>query len=165
MNTQQTRYNLTMKIRRFTSTDTPDLIELFRHTVHTVCTLDYSPEQLNAWAPQSIDTDKWTLRFARTFTVVAESEGQLVGFANLADDGCVDMLYVTATMQSQGVATRLISVLEDEARRLGIKRLYSDVSLTARKFFLSKGFTLENEYSKKVGEVIFPNAIMGKQLG
>ena len=77
----------------------------------------------------------------------------------------LSVLQISQMMQSQGVATRLISVLEDEARRLGIKRLYSDVSLTARKFFLSKGFTLENEYSKKVGEVIFPNAIMGKQLG
>jgi putative acetyltransferase len=61
-----------MEIRRFTATDTPNLIELFRDTVHTVCSRDYSPEQLNLWAPQNIDSEKWTLRFTRNYTIIAE---------------------------------------------------------------------------------------------
>lgn len=154
-----------MKIRRFMAADTPKLIDLFRHTVHTVCSQDYTPDQLNTWAPQSIDTDRWIIRFTNSYTVIAESERNVTGFANLENDGCVDMLYVAALMQSQGIASKLLTALEDEAKRRHLKRLYSDVSLTARKFFLSKGFAIESEYSKKIGDVVFPNTIMGKIIG
>jgi putative acetyltransferase len=88
----------------------------------------------------------------------------IVGFANLEDDGCVDMLYVAAAMQSQGIATKLYNLLEVEARTRSLTRLYSDVSLTAREFFLGKGFSIENEYSKMVGDIVFPNTLMQKLL-
>lgn len=153
-----------MEIRGFRTIDTAKMIELFQHTVHTICSHDYSPEQLDTWAPRNIDSDRWITRFTESYTVVAEADGLIVGFANLEDDGCVDMLYVAATMQSLGIATKLYTALEEEALRRGLKRLYSDVSLTARKFFLAKGFSVEKEYSKQVGHVIFPNAIMAKQI-
>lgn len=153
-----------MEIRLFKSTDTTGLIELFRDTVHTVCRRDYSTEQLNTWAPKDIDAGKWTTRFINSYTVVAEHEGQLVGFANLETDGCIDMFYVGASHQGQGVGSLLFQALESEAKIRGLKRLYSDVSITARQFFFSKGFTVEREYSKNVGTVTFPNTMMAKQL-
>lgn len=154
-----------MEIRPFKLGDTPILIDLFRKTVHTICRKDYSQEQLDAWAPKEIDASKWTTRFASSFTVIAEDGRQVAGFANLENDGCVDMFYVAAEYQSQGVGSRLLESIEQEAKRQGLKKLHSDVSLTARPFFLSKGFAVENEYSKKVGAVTFPNTIVVKNLG
>lgn len=52
-----------MEIRRFSPADTRALIELFRNTVHVVCRRDYSYAQLEAWAPQDIDVDRWADRF------------------------------------------------------------------------------------------------------
>jgi putative acetyltransferase len=153
-----------MKIRRFKTTDTPILIELFRNTVHTVCKKDYSEEQLKAWAPPQIDPSAWTDRFAKSFTIVAITGDEVVGFSNLREDGYIDMFYVAAAFQAQGVGKKLYSALEAEAVRSGIGRLTSDVSLTARKFFHSMGFAVEREYRKQVGTVTFPNAIMAKIL-
>lgn len=154
-----------LRFRRYETADTAGLIELFRKTVHTVCRRDYSVDQLNAWAPAVIDPEKWTVRLGTSFTIVAESDGRLAGFANLKEDGCVDMLFVAVEWQSRNVATNLLVEIENEAKRRGLKRLYSDVSLTARRFFLGKGFVVEKEYSKNLGEVTFPNAIMAKQIG
>jgi GNAT superfamily N-acetyltransferase len=153
-----------MEIRLFKNSDTSDLIELFRNTVHTVCKRDYSVEQLNTWAPKDIDAGKWATRFINSYTVVAEHEGQLAGFANLEANGCIDMFYVGASHQRQGVGSLLFEALESEAKIRGLKRLYSDVSITARQFFLSKEFVVEREYSKNVGAVTFPNTMMAKQL-
>ena len=75
------------------------------------------------------------------------------------------MFYVGASHQSRGIGRQLFAALEAEAKSRGLKRLYSDVSVTARQFFLSKGFIVEKEYSKKVGVVTFPNTMMTKQLG
>lgn len=153
-----------MEIRCFKKSDTVALIELFRTTVHTVCSKEYSQEQLNVWAPEKIDSTKWQQRLENTYTIVAEHEGQIAGFANLEADGCIDMFYVSASTQSKGVGTALFNALESEAKSRGLERLHSDVSLTARNFFISKGFAIENEYFKKVANVTFPNAIMAKRL-
>jgi putative acetyltransferase len=152
-------------IRTFASADTLPTIELFRNTVHVVGKDVYSKEQLSAWAPADIDAEKWKSRLAGAFTIVAWRSDKIVGFANLLDDGCVDLLYVAADHQGQGIASALLKTLENEATRRGVKKLYSDVSLTARKFFLAKCFVIEKEYSKKLRDVEFPNAIMGKVIG
>lgn len=151
-----------MKIRSFTTNDTPVLINLFRKTVHTVCKKDYSQEQLDAWAPNEIDESTWNARLNRSFAIVAEDNGSIVGFATLLPDGCIDMFYVACDSQSRGVGQRLFEALEAEAKLQNIIRLHSDVSLTARPFFFSKGFVIEKEYSKKIGNVTFLNAIMAK---
>lgn len=153
-----------MKIRRFTTSDTPRLIELFQQTVHTVCRKDYTQEQLSAWAPDSIDVNRWTVRFENTYTLVVEQEEHILGFANLESDGCIDMFYVNATTQNQGVGSYLYAALQDEAKRRGFRTLHSDVSLTARQFFFSKGFVIGKEYKKNVSGVDFINAIMTKDL-
>lgn len=153
-----------MEIRQFKESDTLFLIELFRKTVHTVCRKDYSQKQLNVWAPEKIDVDRWIARFNSSFTVVAEEGQKIAGFTNLETDGCIDMFYVAAELQSQGVGSRLFDVIEKEARRRGLKKIQSDVSLTARSFFRSKGFFIEKEYSKGVGSVTFPSVIMAKIL-
>jgi GNAT superfamily N-acetyltransferase len=153
-----------MKIRRFIESDILALIDLFRTTVHTVCAKDYSAEQLEVWAPQTIDAVKWTNRFNSSFTVIAEHEGKTAGFANLEADGCIDMFYVAVANQNQGVGALLYDALEKEARKCDMKRLHSDVSLTARQFFRSKGFAVEKEYLKQIANINFPNAIMTKSL-
>ena len=153
-----------MNIRAFTETDGLQTIELFRKTVHEVCKKDYSPEQLNAWAPEHIDLEKWTSRLKNSFAVVADVEGRICGFASLTADGCVDMFYVAAHTQGLGVGAQLLGKLEEEAKRTGIQELHGDVSLTARAFFKQMGFTIEKEYSKFLGDIEFRNAIMVKML-
>lgn len=153
-----------MLIRNFKTSDTPALVDLFRKTVHTVCRADYTPEQLAVWAPENIDSDKWTKRFQNSFTLIAEDKNQISGFANLGADGYIDMFYVAASNQRNGVGTLLFNAIEREARIQGARRLHSDVSLTARAFFQSKGLVIQKEYSKIVGNVTFLNAIMEKTL-
>jgi len=72
-----------MIVRNFHKTDTKTLIELFRETVHRVCCADYSVEQLNAWAPDFIDESVWESRFFKSYTLVAEEIGLILGFRNL----------------------------------------------------------------------------------
>lgn len=151
-------------IRQYTDKDAPYLVDLFRKTVHTVCARDYSPEQLNAWAPVEIDIDRFSTRLKNSFTLVALEDESFAGFASLLADGCVDMFYVSADSQGSGVGSMLMNAIEIEARSKGLKFLFSDVSLSAREFFTRKGFRIEREYTKTVSETEFRNAIMRKDL-
>ena len=76
------------------SDDCPALAKLFYDTVHTVNARDYTPEQMDAWADGQGDLASWDASFLAHTTLVAEEEVIIVGFADLADDGYLDRLYV-----------------------------------------------------------------------
>lgn len=153
-----------MIVRNFHKTDTKTLIELFRETVHRVCCADYSVEQLNAWAPDSIDAALWESRLEKSYTLVAEENGFILGFANLESDGNIDMFYVSFQAQGKGVGKTLLRHLENHAKDLKLDKLTSDVSLTARKFFQHSGFLTDEEYVKVRNGVEFKNTLMSKRI-
>jgi putative acetyltransferase len=153
-----------MNLRTFKSNDTPELIRLFRDSVHRVCRGDYNPAQLIAWAPDNIDEAAWTQRFGKSFTLIAEEKGKILGFSNLESSGYIDMFYVHADWQGKGAGKLLYDGLEGEARRLNLNRLTSDVSITAQPFFLSRGFQVDSQNVKEIRGVVFKNALMSKSL-
>ena len=77
-------------LRPYATEDLPELIRLFRNTVHSVCAADYTREQLNVWAPQTVDTAEWNARSLRTHTLIAEQENTIVGFSNMDETGYYD---------------------------------------------------------------------------
>ena len=44
-----------MIYRAYTSKDLAAVVRLCQETVHTVCAADYTPVQLDAWAPKELD--------------------------------------------------------------------------------------------------------------
>src|SRR5207248_3280421 len=122
--------------------DAAALLVLFRDTIRRVNSRDYSPDQIRAWASDDIDPAGWASRFAGRFAVVAEETGRPVGFAELESDGHIGRVYVSADHQRRGIGRSLLEAAVAEARRLGIVRLYSEVSITARPFFEALGFAV-----------------------
>ena len=48
-----------MKIREYKSSDCKEVSELFYNTVHTINNKDYTKEQLDVWATNEIDLEKF----------------------------------------------------------------------------------------------------------
>ena len=124
-------------LRDYRSGDLDGLEHLFYDTVHTVNAADYSPEQLNAWAPGTVDRARWDRTLREHFTRIAEHAGQIVGFGDLAAEGYLDRLYVHKDRQSQGVASALCDALEDACPAAVFT---THASLTARPFFELRGY-------------------------
>jgi len=129
-------------LRAYHERDLDTLIELFRVTVRTIARRDYTEAQVLAWAPDRIDRARWSTRLADSETAITELAGTIAGFANLADNGLVDLLFVHADYQRRGVASALLRHLEAHGRSLALPRLRTDASLTARPFFEHRGFCL-----------------------
>ena len=130
-------------LRPYRPGDAPALLALFRDTVRRVNRRDYSPMQVAAWASDDIDTGRWFGRFAGRFVSVAEEAGRPVGFAELEPDGHIDRVYVAADHQRRGVGRQLMAAIVGEARRVGIARLFTEASITARPFFEAQGFAVQ----------------------
>jgi putative acetyltransferase len=129
-------------LRPYRSADALALLALFRDTIRRVNNRDYSPPQIAAWASDEIDPAEWAGRFTGRFVPVAEEAGRPVGFAELESNGHIDRVYVSADHQRRGIARQLLAAVLAEARRLGLVRLFTEASITARPFFEAQGFVV-----------------------
>lgn len=137
---------------------------LFRDTVRAVNRQDYSDAQIDAWAPYQVDLDHWRQLIENTHFLIAVSGGMVVGFANLDGQDYVDQLYVHKDLLRRRIATRLIEEIEREAKKRGAQRLWTESSITARKFFERQGFrTLQAQRVEHNGQV-FENYVMEKRI-
>ena len=66
-----------MNICLYRTADLPAPLALFYDTVHTVCAGDYSPAQLDAWAPAKPDASAWDASLRSRTTLVTEEGGNI----------------------------------------------------------------------------------------
>ena len=81
-------------LREFREEDMPDMAILFYDTVHSVNAVDYSKEQLDAWAPDRRTFFAKTDDIKKQYALVAEEGGVMAGFGSITADGELDLLYV-----------------------------------------------------------------------
>jgi putative acetyltransferase len=153
-----------VEIRPYAAGDAGVLVDLFRDTVRSVNLADYNADQVRAWAPDTIDADAWADRLAGNRSFVAEVEGAAAGFTELTGEGHVHMLFVAKDRQRQGVAGALLERVEAEARELGLDRLTTEASLTARPVFERYGFTVVARQEVAIRGQTLTNFRMSKRL-
>lgn len=150
-----------MTIRRYKSADCPALAKLFYDTVHAVNARDYTPEQLNAWASGSVDLRQWDSSLSKHFSLVAQEGGLIMGFGDMDPSGYLDRLYVHKDFQRQGIASALCDRLE---RAFPVERISTHASITAKPFFLSRGYAVMEEQPVCRAGVLLTNFVMEKRL-
>ncbi len=153
-----------MIIREFRVGDEKALHAIFLSAVHEIAVNDYTSEQINAWAPHSLDPDLWAKRIRGISPLVAEIEGKAVAYADLQSSGYIDHFFVSRPVARQGVGTALMTYIHDVAAVRKIGMLSSDVSRTAQPFFRKFGFAIVEQRSPEIRGVIVPNALMKKVL-
>lgn len=136
-------------VRQANESDVRDITELFYDTIQNINIRDYSKEEVDDWSSWKVDIDKWLEKMQEQYFVVAEIKNKIVGFSSLAPDGYLDFMFVNKDTQGQGVASVLLSEIERKAIQQNNNLIYSDVSLTAKGFFESKGFIVERQQLKK----------------
>lgn len=148
-----------MTIRTCTLSDLTELLHLFYSAVHTACAGDYTPAQLDAWAPADPDRASWTEKLRRETFLAAEENGTLLGFASLEKD-YLDLLYVRPDCRRQGIASVLCDFLEQLCTG---ERIQVHASITARPFFEARGYhLLESCQVGRRGQVL-TNFLMEKE--
>ena len=152
-------------IRRYIESDAPHLAAIYYNTIHTICAKDYSAEQLEAWAPlSSLDAKGWIEKWNRINPFVAVFKGQVVGFAELEENGHIDCFYCHQDYQRCGVGSTLMQAVFDEAKKHDLAKLYAEVSMTAQPFFESKGFIVTRKRTFERSGVVLSNFAMEKLL-
>lgn len=87
-----------------------------------------------------------------------------VAYALLEPDGHLDMLYCASAHAGRGLAARLLSHADEQARSIGVTRLYTEASELARKPFERAGYTVIERRDFELRGIPIHNYAMEKVL-
>jgi putative acetyltransferase len=151
-------------LRPFLVEDTPLLTEIFRASIAELTGDDYTEGQREAWASAADDEEAFAKRLGDQLTLLVTMNGSPVGFASLANNETIDLIYIHPAVAGQGAGTRLVDALAKLAAARGAKRLKADVSDCAQDFFKKRGFTAQQRNTVLRGGEWLANTTMDKPL-
>jgi putative acetyltransferase len=134
-----------MEIRKYKTGEEKAIWELFYNTIQNVNTQHYNQDQVNAWAPKDIDLNIAAKKIQSIDPYVVILDGQIVAYADIQANGYIDHFFCHKDYQRKGIGVHLFKRLKQVAIEAGVNQLSADVSITARPFFESIGFTVEKE--------------------
>jgi putative acetyltransferase len=153
-----------LAMRPMLPTDVPLLAEIFRAAIEELAADDYSEAQQEAWASTADDEEEFGKKLAGELTLVATYGGSAVGFAALADNRRVDMLYVHPAAAGQGAGAMLADALEKLAAGRGSTELTVDAIDESRGFFEKRGFKAQQRNTVSLNGEWLANTTMVKPL-
>lgn len=150
-------------IRRLAAQDIPEMRKLFRATVLTVNSKDYTKEEVEDWASCGDSVEHWKELLAKNDYIGAlDGQGGIVGFSSMNAEGYLHSMFFHKDWQGKGVATLLLSEVEKIARRYGVHKISVEVSVTARPFFEKHGYKVVKEQKAKANRLYLTNYVMEK---
>lgn len=129
-----------ISLKRFKTRYIKEIVRIFRLSIKKTCIDDYSNEQIDAWI-SGVNKDRWISTFNANYSLVALKNNTVMGFGDISDEGYLNMLYVHPKYQNKGVATLICDALERHTE----KNVTVDASITAKEFFLKRGYEIINE--------------------
>ena len=127
-------------IRRATSKDVEEMANIFVSCIKTLNIKDYTDEQIEIMAT-FCDAQLYLEEIQTGGSIFVAEAKSIVGFASLSESrGHIDDLFVAPDYTRQGIGTLLLKTLERVAFTQQRSQLSVTASLTARPFYLSRGF-------------------------
>lgn len=148
-----------MFIREYSPADCKEVTELFYRTVHSVNAADYTGEQLDAWAPEQPDLEKWNQSLREHYSIVAIDGERITGFGDIDKTGYLDRLYVHRDYQRKGIASLICDHLEQAVAG----NIVTHASITARPFFEKRGYIVLKRQQVKRQGILLTNYVMEKK--
>jgi putative acetyltransferase len=153
-----------MVIRRYNRGEESAVWMVFFAATHESNARDYHADLIERWAPHDKDMSQWADRLAQKNPFVAVVDEEIVGMAEIGPDGFIDYFYIHPRWQDRGIGKALLATLEAEAAKLGVNVVSANVSITAKAFFLSRGFRITEAKSNVILGHPAPNFRMQKTL-
>ncbi|ENM5760158.1 N-acetyltransferase family protein [Vibrio mimicus] len=149
-------------IRNYSVEDAEALWNIHFYTIRNINIRDYSQAQVEAWAPERLDLSVWEKWMKGLSPFVAEIDGVIVGYTDLQASGFIDHFFCHNEYQGKGVGKALMNHVFKVGNSRGIKRYFSDVSITARPFYEHFGFKVVQVQEMEVRGQKLRNFVMEK---
>jgi GNAT superfamily N-acetyltransferase len=134
---------MSLEIRIAASSDAEAACNVLRRSITECCEPDHhnDPAILDAWlgnkTPQMVAN--W-FSSPTNFSLVAVSEGEVVGVALLTGAGKLALCYLLPEARGRGVGKALLTRMEEQACGWGVKALQLHSTATGKAFFAQRGY-------------------------
>lgn len=156
---------LAFKYRKAVLSDIPELRELVKSTIRTINSADYKPDEIEDWASCSDDLAHLEDLVTHLYFIVSlDDEGQITGCSSIREDGYLHSMFIHKDYQKRGIASFLLSKIEEYAAEQHMTVITSEVSITAKPFFEKKGYQVEEEQKRRAKNLYLTNYRMKKVL-
>lgn len=153
-----------INFRKATLSDLDEMQQLYIETIQSVCKNDYTAAQIEAWISGVKNKERWIEVIETQFVLLVIIENKIAGYGTLKNGNYIDFFYIHKDFQRQGIAAKLLTELELEAKKQHSKILTSDISITAKPFFEKKGFIVKAEQKNIRHNEILINYKMEKEI-
>jgi len=147
-----------INVRRYSKGEEEVLRQICLDTTLVINVKEYGSELVHKWTTRLKDKSAWKEHVRKKNPFVAEIDSQLIGFAEFSTNGKIGAFYSHHHWQRKGVGTALLCRIETEAEKLGIENILVESSLSASKFFESKGFKVMREIE------VYADGIVSKSI-
>jgi putative acetyltransferase len=156
---------VTYSLRPALPADHADLAILFQASIEELAGDAYDDAQRAAWEAKAEDQAAWSKHLAGCLVLIAEEDGEPVGFAAMRDNSIIENVHVHPDMAFMGVGAQLIDAMARLAEARGAKKLTAAATDNAIPFFERTGFVAVRRSTVSAGEVWLPATVMDKALG
>lgn len=118
--------------------DAERLSTLIQRVIRVSNAKDYGTKSAEITA-LNFSTERMVVRLQGQHILMCVYEGKLVGTASIRED-YVKSLFVDPDWQHNGIGALLLEAIEAYALDCGLKDLFVHSSITAREFYLAKGY-------------------------
>jgi GNAT superfamily N-acetyltransferase len=134
---------MTALVRRATPADAEAACAVIRRSITESCIEDHhrDPSVLATWlANKTPEGVRAWIASPDAFSVVAESDGAIVGFAMLTTPGEISLCYLVPEAQGFGIGRAMLTTLENEAARRNVAEITLRSTESAHRFYRRLGF-------------------------
>ena len=152
-------YDRTMHIREALPDDAEAACSATRRSIAELCHADHGndPATLARWAgnktPQNFSD--WIEQGNNTLFVAVEGD-VVLGVGSVTDAGRIGLNYVSPEARFQGVSRALLHALKQRAAQRGNTKVTLESTETARRFYLSNGYTEIGKPIEAFGTTSYP---------
>jgi putative acetyltransferase len=119
--------------------DATELARLTRATIRTINAKDHPENIIRAWSGGNTASAYRKMLKERIQYVAIENQ-RIIGFTDFLPQGELTSLYVHPKYIGKGVGKKLLTFIENIAKKMGIKILRCQSSKNAKDFYLKHGY-------------------------
>lgn len=137
------------------------IAQIFESSIMELTSAHYTLEQRQVWVKRpEPPVQFWTKRCARMNPFVVVVSNEIAGFVELEPNGHIDCTYASPKFAGKGHMSELMRHVIQHAKSKHLKRLFAEVSHTAKPFFARHGFqSVRNNVIEKEG-ILVENTLM-----
>ncbi len=151
---------MSVTVRPATVNDAEAACEVLRRSIRELCVADHQNNEvtLNAWLENKTTKNiaAWVTS-PQSYSVVALRDSDISGFAMVSRDGSLRLCYLIPEIQYLGAGKAMLSALEAEAARWGLKSLHLESTKSAKTFYERNGYaSTENPIGSAGAQTAYP---------